>query len=266
MAGGGVAGFDAGGRADGALIGWPPAPDDLIRIQHVLAAARPPAWQPPSDPAIAGCFACTPRGGHGSGSAGDPVWAAAATYRSRRCVGRAATIGAAAAPYLPGLLALRVGPPLAAAVRRLPEPPDVLLVDATGRDHPRRAGLALHLGAMLRLPTVGVTHRPLLATGDWPADAAGATTALLLDGELVGFWVRTRAGRRPVAVHAAWRTGPEVAVQLVLAVAGHRTPAPLREARRLARLARATHHHTPHDRVDLGFVPADMSESAGNES
>ena len=50
-------------------------------------------------------------------------------------------------------------------------PPEVLIVDSTGRDHPRRCGLALQLGARLGLPTVGVTHRPLTATGEWPEDA-----------------------------------------------------------------------------------------------
>ncbi|HEY8236284.1 MAG TPA: endonuclease V, partial [Gaiellaceae bacterium] len=71
--------------------------------------------------------------------------------------------------YEPGLLALREGPVLETAVRALTARPDALLVDATGRDHPRRAGLALQLGAILDLPSVGVTHRPLLADGDWPA-------------------------------------------------------------------------------------------------
>jgi hypothetical protein len=66
------------------------------------------------------------------------------------------------------------GPLLEAAVRALPAQPDVLLVDATGRDHPRRGGLALHLGAALDLPTVGVTHRPPVAEEerlDWFFDA-----------------------------------------------------------------------------------------------
>lgn len=78
-------------------------------------------------------------------------------------VSSAAVQGQAGYPYEPGLLALREGPLLEAAVRALPVMPDVLLVNATGRDHPLRAGLALHLGAVLELPTVGVTHRPVLA-------------------------------------------------------------------------------------------------------
>src|SRR5690606_12756316 len=128
----------------------------------------------------------------------------------------------------------------ATALARLTERPDVLVVDATGRDHPRRAGLALHLGAALDLPSVGVTHRPLVAAGDWPDDERGATSPLLLDGEPVGAWVRTRAGTRPLAVDAGWRTTPEQAAAIVMAAtARYRTPTPLREARRIARSARA---------------------------
>jgi deoxyribonuclease V len=153
-------------------------------------------------------------------------------------VDRATVVGRAGAPYLPGLLALRSGPLLEAAVRALSVRPDVLLVDATGADHPRRAGLAIHLGAVLDTATVGVTHRPLMATGQWPADEAGAMSPLLLDGILVGFWVRTRAGRRPLAVHAGWRTDAHTAARIALAAARVRTPEPLRQARRLARTAR----------------------------
>jgi len=152
----------------------------------------------------------------------------------------AVVTGRAGAAYEPGLLALREGPLLEASVRALPVEPDVLLVDATGRDHPRRAGLALHLGAVLDVPTIGVTHRPLLARGDWPADERGGCSSLLLGRELVGYWVRTRRGRRPLAVHAAWRTSPETAAKLVVDLAAHaRTPEPLRQARRIAREARA---------------------------
>jgi deoxyribonuclease V len=129
---------------------------------------------------------------------------------------------------------------LEAAVGGMNARPDVLLVNGTGRDHPRRAGLALHLGAVLDLPTVGVTHRPLLARGEWPPEERGATAPLLLEGELVGYWVRTRTGTRPLAAHAAWRTDADTAAEVLLAATGRsRTPEPLREARRLARLARA---------------------------
>lgn len=152
-----------------------------------------------------------------------------------------ATTGVAGAPYQSGLLALREGSLLEAAVRELPERPGVLLVNATGRDHPRRAGLALHLGAVLDLPTVGVTHRPLVAEGAWPQLVCGSSSALIVDGELVGFWLCTRTGARPLVVHAAWRTEPEGALCVVRSAGskGARTPEPIREARRVARGSRA---------------------------
>jgi deoxyribonuclease V len=128
---------------------------------------------------------------------------------------------------------------LEAAVGALAEPPDVLLVDATGRDHPRRVGLALHLGAAVDLPTIGVTHRPFVAEGAWPPDERGAMSPLLLDDELAGYWLRTRPGTRPLAVHAGWRTDPDIAIDVVLSTSWLRTPEPLRRARRRAREARA---------------------------
>jgi deoxyribonuclease V len=148
--------------------------------------------------------------------------------------------GATQAAYAPGLLALREGPLLEAAVLRLPARPDVLLVNATGRDHPRRAGLALHLGARLDLPTIGVTTRPLTAGGAWPPGERGARSPLTIGDEVVGYWVRTRDGVRPLAAHAAWRTDAATAVETILELGGTvRAPDPLRAARQAARAARA---------------------------
>jgi deoxyribonuclease V len=162
--------------------------------------------------------------------------------RGGRRVAQAVFTTTAGAPYEPGLLALREGPLLDAVVRSLRRcaEPDVVVVKATGRDHPRRAGLAVHLGHVLDLPSVGVTHRPLYATGSWPADTRGAASPLVLDGEVIGYWVRTRPGRRPLAVHAGWRVDPGQALEVIRATLGPaRTPEPLRAARRLARIARA---------------------------
>jgi len=224
---------------------WPASPEELIEEQDALSAARPEPWRRSAAAgseqlAIGACAVVFPRGLTGRGARGDPAWAAAAILRRRSIVAEATVRREAAGPYLPGLLALREGPCLEAAVRALPAAPDVLLVDATGADHPRRAGLALHLGAVTDLPTVGVTHRPLLARGEWPEDAAGAHAPLILDGYMVGAWLRTRRGARPVAVHPGWRTTLDDAIDIVWAAAlGHRTPEALRYARHRARIARA---------------------------
>jgi len=171
--------------------------------------------------------------------------------RGRRLGAHYMTIGTAGATYEPGLLALRIGAILERTVRGLPKPPDVLLVDATGRDHPRRAGLALHLGAVLDLPTVGVTHRPLVAAGELPEDHAGAASPLTLEDDVVGFWLRTRTGVRPLAVHAGWKVDAVTALEIVRRCwCRRRTPEPLREARRLARTARdKSQPHDEHTRL-----------------
>jgi deoxyribonuclease V len=213
---------------------WPGTREELIEEQLRLAALEPEPWRFDPGARVGGVFVCFARGGTGPGHAGDPAWAAT-------CVGEESVVvsGRAGAPYEPGLLALREGPLLEAAVRALSARSDVLLVDATGRDHPRRGGLALHLGEVIDLPTVGVTHRPLVAEGEWPAGERGARSPLLLEGELVGYWLRTRLGMRPIAVHAAWRTEPDTAADVVLSTSRVRTPEPLRQARRCAREARA---------------------------
>ena len=234
---------------------WPVDPQELMALQLELAAAATESWRPPVDPSVAACWVSFSRGLTGRGGPGDRAWTAAVKMQGGRVVARHEQRGGAGAAYVPGLLALRLGSMCEAAVRGLRPLPDVVLVDATGRDHPRHGGLALHLGAALGLPSVGVTHRPLLAHGDWPADKAGAVSPLVLDGVVVGYWLRTRAGMRPIAVHAGWRTNPETAAAIVLgALRGHRTPEPLREARRLARLARAQ-DALPHQGGSAMMVP-----------
>jgi deoxyribonuclease V len=221
--------------------GWPATRAALVAAQEALAAARPEPWRPGQAlGAVAGAFVCFARTGPGAGAAGDRGWAGAALLLEHEPPRIAVVSGAAPAPYVPGLLALREGALLEAAVRRLALRPEVLLVNATGRDHPRRAGLAVHLGAILDLPTVGVTARPLLATGEPPADAPGATSPLRIAGETVACWLRLRRGVAPLVVHPGWRTDLAVAVAVVRATAvAARTPEPLRQARRAAREARA---------------------------
>jgi deoxyribonuclease V len=219
---------------------WPATADELSRLQRALGEMTPERWQPPTTlRRIGACFVCfVPV--QGAGAAGDRGFAGAAVTDRRRLLTGVSVSGPAGAPYLPALLALREGPLLEQAVRALPITPEVLVVNATGRDHPRCAGLALQLGAVLGLPTVGVTTRPLVAEGVWPVDQRGATTPLLVGGEVVGCWVRTRAGAKPVAVHAAWQTDAQAAVEVVLAATRRaRTPEPLRRARTLARTRRA---------------------------
>src|SRR5207245_9997179 len=149
---------------------WPQTPDELVEVQLRLAALTPPLWRPSGACRVGACFVCFPRGFEGPGAPGDRAWAAAIITAGPQVIAHAVSEGEAAASYRSGFLALREGPSLERAVRALPETPDVLLADATGRDHPRRAGLALHLGARLDGPSIGVKHGPVVACGIWPQD------------------------------------------------------------------------------------------------
>jgi deoxyribonuclease V len=220
---------------------WPGDAESLIVHQIELGATPVPRWTPHEDHLRqAGCWVCFPRGMRGPGSAGDPAWASAVALDGENVVERRVVAGAAGAAYRPGLLALRTGRLMEEATRALTARPDLLFVDATARDHPRRSGLALHLGVVLGMPTVGVTHRPLLSQGDWPDDHRGATSPLRIGTEVVASWLRTRPGVRPLVVHPGWQVDLSTAVDLVLAASTHgRTPEPLRQARHAAREARA---------------------------
>ncbi len=218
---------------------WPVDAEALVAVQRELAGATPEPWAPSAEPLVGGCWVCFPRGISGPGRAGDQMWTAAVVLSGATLVARHVVRGEAGASYTPGLLALRVGPVMEQAVRGLGSGPDVLLLDASGRDHPRGAGLAVHLGRELELPTVGVTHRPLVAEGEWPPSTRGATSPLTIGSEVVGCWMRTQPGARPLAVHPGWRVDLPTAVGLVEATTRRqRTPEPLRQARRLAREAR----------------------------
>jgi deoxyribonuclease V len=215
---------------------WPATAHELGTAQEALAAQAPPPWTPPPGPLrAAGCFICFEARG-----LDERAWAGAALLAGHRLVAARVVSGVVSHPYEPGLLALREGPLLAASVDRLPERPEVLIVNATGRDHPRGAGLAVHLGAVLDIPTVGVTDRPLVARGHPPQGDRGTSSPLVLGGEVVARWVVTRPGARPIVIHGGWRTDLGEAVQVVLrCVRRARTPEPIRRARRVARLARA---------------------------
>jgi deoxyribonuclease V len=234
-------GAEALAGADTCPTMWPKTPSELIRCQRELAGRRPAPWRPSSPPLVAGCFVCFARGVSGPGRAGERGWAGAALIRPDRHVTLTAVVrGRAGATYQPGMLALREGRLLEAAVRALPGKPEVVVANATGRDHPHGACLALHLGAVLDLPSIGVTDQPLLAVGAEPGPERGAASPLLLEGAEVARLLRTRVGARPLVVHPGWRTDPDAAVSVVLAaIRRARTPEPLRRARREARRVRA---------------------------
>jgi deoxyribonuclease V len=233
---------------------WPSTPEALEAEQHRLGALEMIPWTPSHRPLlVAGCFICFADASSQRSSASERAWAGAVLLSGRRPLETRVVEGWTERPYEPGLLALREGHLLTTALLELETRPDVVMVNATGRDHPRRAGLALHIGVVLDVPTVGVTDRPLIATGEPSHGRRGERAPLRLDRDVVAHWIVSRPGARPVVVHAAWQTTPETAVDVVLrCVRRARTPEPIRRARRAARLARAAARGGSTNALDMG--------------
>ncbi len=139
-------------------------------------------------------------------------------------------------PYVPGLLAFREVPVILKALERLPTLPDVLICDGQGRAHPRRLGLASHLGVLLDHPTVGCAKSRLVGEHAPVPDERGAWVPLVDRGEVIGAVVRTRAGVKPVYVSVGHRITLPEAIELVLKCAPrYRLPEPIRLAHKLTR-------------------------------
>jgi len=138
-------------------------------------------------------------------------------------------------PYVPGLLTFREGPAVLEALDRLATPWDVLLCDGQGIAHPRRLGLASHLGVLLDRPSVGCAKSRLVGSHGQLGETFGSWAELVDRGEVVGAAVRTRRGAGPVFVSVGHRVGLAEAVALVLGCTrGRRLPEPARLAHQLA--------------------------------
>ena len=138
-------------------------------------------------------------------------------------------------PYVPGLLSFRETPVLLDALDRLGQQPDLLLCDAQGLAHPRRFGLACHLGVLTGIPSIGVAKSLLVGTHAPVARQRGAWQPLLHKGEVVGAALRTRDGVAPVYVSIGHRISLATAIVYVLACApNYRLPETTRAAHRLA--------------------------------
>lgn len=145
-------------------------------------------------------------------------------------------LGTAAFPYLPGLFAVRELPALLAALASLAPVPDVLVCDGHGLAHPRRFGLACHLGVLTGLPTFGVGKTRLIGTHDAVGPRRGDAADLVDGGEVVGRALRTRDAVKPVYVSVGHRIGLDAACALTLRLcARYRLPETTRAADHLSR-------------------------------
>lgn len=139
-------------------------------------------------------------------------------------------------PYIPGLLSFRELPAVLKALEQLPRLPDLILCDGQGIAHPRRLGIASHLGVLLDHPTIGVGKTRLVGHHDPVPDQRGAWVPLVDRGEVVGAVLRTRPGAKPIYVSPGHRVGLTTAVGWVMACTTRfRLPETTRLADRLSR-------------------------------
>ena len=138
-------------------------------------------------------------------------------------------------PYVPGLLSFREAPVILDALSRLKRTPGVLIFDGQGYAHPRRVGIATHIGILLDHPTVGCAKSRLCGTHDEPNSERGSYTWLYDRNEVIGAVVRTRTRVKPVFVSIGHKTRLKSAIDLILRCgAGYRLPEPTRWAHRVA--------------------------------
>ena len=142
-------------------------------------------------------------------------------------------------PYIPGLLSFREIPALLAALRKLKQRPDALMCDGQGLAHPRRFGIACHLGVICNLPALGCAKSRLIGTYEEPARQRGSCAALEDKGEIIGSVLRTQTSVKPVFVSIGHRMGLATAGRIVLDCAiRYRLPEPTRLADRLVAAAK----------------------------
>lgn len=139
-------------------------------------------------------------------------------------------------PYVPGLLSFREAPALLNALGQLNEKPDVVLCDSQGWAHPRRFGLACHVGVEADIPTIGVAKNRLCGEYTQPGSARGSWSPLLDEGDTIGAVLRTRDDVKPLFVSIGHRVSLPTAIAIVLGCAPqYRLPETTRQADRLSR-------------------------------
>lgn len=209
----------------------PASVEDAVRLQEQL---RPRVIRRRTfeDPSVIGAIDCAHAAGQSVGAAGIIL------YRYPDLLELSCTVVEYPVrfPYVPGLLAFRELPLILAAIESLSQLPDLFLVDGQGIAHPRRLGLASHLGVLLDRPTIGCAKSVLVGRARQPADVVGATAKLKQGRETIGVLLRTKPGAKPVVVSIGHRIDLLTAIEVVLTCCdGTRIPKPLREADRLVR-------------------------------
>ncbi|WP_341676372.1 deoxyribonuclease V [Niveibacterium sp. SC-1] len=138
-------------------------------------------------------------------------------------------------PYIPGLLSFREIPAALDALAQIGRPPDLILYDGQGRAHPRRCGIASHMGLVTGIPSIGVAKSRLCGRFEAPAAQRGAHTPLIHKNETIGVALTTRPGYKPVFVSCGHRVSLASAIAWTMACTGRwRLPETTRAAHKLA--------------------------------
>lgn len=146
-------------------------------------------------------------------------------------------------PYIPGLLSFREAPVLLEAFERLDRDPDLIFFDGHGVAHPRRLGIASHMGLLLDKPTIGVAKSRLSGTFKTPGAKEGDASDLVIGGKMAGYAVRTKPGTTPVFVSPGHKIDYQTALRLTMTcVDGFRIPKPTRIADAVAAAAKIGKH------------------------
>jgi deoxyribonuclease V len=139
-------------------------------------------------------------------------------------------------PYVPGYLSFREGPAILTALEQLIQKPDILVCDGQGYAHPRRFGIACHLGVITDTPSVGVAKSRFIGTYQEPPAKKGSSSPLMDNGERIGAVLRTRDNVKPLFISPGHKIDFESAVEIVLKLTTrYRLPEPIRYADRLSR-------------------------------
>lgn len=209
---------------------WPQTPAQAIALQRALAGRVMQVDDVGSVRRVAGVDVGFPGGGQRARAA-----VAVLAFPDLRPVEQAVAELPVAFPYVPGLLSFRELPAVLAALAGLAQPPDLLLVDGQGLAHPRRFGIACHLGVLTGLPCIGVAKTRLVGVHEPVPDRRGAWVPLHDRGEVIGAVLRSRVGVKPIYVSVGHRLSLRRAVEWVMACTGrYRLPQTTRAAHALA--------------------------------
>lgn len=205
---------------------WSVTPTQAVEIQRRLSSQVNTSAPSKQIRFVAGVDAAFPRD-TGRCVAGVVVW----DLRDRRVIEHHTVSREVSFPYVPGLLSFREAPAVLAAIAKLKHVPDAIMLDGQGLAHPRRFGIACHVGVIMDAVVIGCAKSRLVGEHKEPSSRRGSKAVLTQRGEKIGTVLRTQTGVRPVFVSVGHNIDLTTAVRVVLACAtSYRLPDPTRLA------------------------------------